>query len=90
MRSAPAARPSESFFGYVKDPADHPTGPSFFGYHEAPADHPTGPAFFGYREGPANRPAGPSFFGYVEDSVARSTPAPRPSREPQSPVAVQR
>ena len=33
-RSASAAPPSGSFFGYVADPADRPTGPSFFGYHQ--------------------------------------------------------
>ena len=69
-----STRPSESFFGYVDDPADRPTGPAFFGYHENPADHPTGPAFFGYHE----------------DKVARSAPATPPSREPRAPVTVQR
>jgi hypothetical protein len=89
-RSAPAVQPSESFFGYVKDPADHPTGPAFFGYHDDPAGHPAGPAFFGYREDPADRPTGPSFFGYYKDSVVRSAPAAQPSHEPQTPVAARR
>ena len=89
-RSASAARPSESFFGYREDPADHPTGPSFFGYRKDPADQPTGHSFFGYREDPADQPRGPSYFKYFEDSVARTAKAPQPSRQPQTPVAVKR
>jgi hypothetical protein len=85
-RSASAAPPSGSFFGYVADPADRPAGPSFFGYVADPADRPVGPSFFGYVDNPADRPTGPSFFGYHQDSVARSAPA----RASQTPVAVQR
>ena len=73
-RTASADQPSESFFGYRKDPADQPTGPSFFGYRKDPADQPTGH----------------SFFGYFEDSVARSDKAAQNSRQPQTPVAVKR
>jgi len=86
---AASARPSESFFGYVDDPADRPTGPAFFGYHQDPADQPTGPAFFGYRQDPADQPTGPSFFGYHKDTAARSAQATPPS-QPRAPVTVQR
>ena len=88
-RSASAAQPSESFFGYVAEPTEHPRGPSFFGYQEEAAI-PTGPSFFGYVAEPTEPPRGPSFFDYREDLVARSAPAGRPSREPQAPVAVKR
>ncbi len=88
-RYASADRPSESFFGYVKDPAERPTGPSFFGYVKDPAEHATGPSFFGYIGNPAEQSSEPTLWGYLKNPAERAVPT-QASRASKTPVAVQR
>ena len=89
-RSASAAPPSESFWGYRQDPADYPAGPSFWGYRDDRADHAAGRSFWGYYQDPTDHPAGHSFWGYYEAPAKRAGAATQAAREPQPAVAVPR